>query len=166
LRWTIEGRGGALGVFLLDGVRGIIAPAWQVNASYKDELWFANISVMQAPSPNVFGGIATINDQIMARAALPLTRSELYFLTGYGAYMLGRISSAEGTTHAYDTIMFGGTLTARSPRHPFFASLDYVYSDLYFRLYDIHSRRQLLMLNVGGTLIFGKGQPSPFRGLL
>jgi asparagine synthase (glutamine-hydrolysing) len=89
LRWSLEGRGGALGVFLLDGVRGVVAPAWQVNASYKNELWFATLSVMQAPVPNPFGGYATINDAVTLRAALPLTRSELYFLTGYGDLRAG-----------------------------------------------------------------------------
>lgn len=168
-QWSVEARFGALGIFLLDGVRGIIAPAFQLNAAYKRERWFANASLQQTVTPNVWGGSATISDVALVRAALPLTRSERYYFTGYGSYMYGRQATSSGSRHVFDNRTVGATLTARSEKRPFYAALEYIFTDQVF--YDgsggsVPLRRQMLMFNVGGTFIFGKGQPSIFGGVL
>jgi hypothetical protein len=168
-QWSAEARIGAMGIFLLDGLRGIIAPAFQLNAAYKRERWFANASLQQTVTPNVWGGSAMISDILLVRAALPLTRSERYYFMGFGSYMYGRQATSAGSVHSFDNRTVGATLTARSEKRPFYAQLEYTFTDQVFYAGDggnVPLRRQMLMLNVGGTLIFGKGQPSIFGGVL
>lgn len=170
-RWSAEARAGAVGVFLLDGLRGIIAPAVQLTASYQSTPWFFNAMFTQTATPNPYYATTTIADAVLLRAALPLTRSERYFFMGYGSYVYGRTARGIGElNHVFDAFTVGATLTARSEKYPVFAALDYVFVDQEFvggfGPAGGHLRRQQLMLNVGALLSFGKGQPSPFRGLL
>jgi hypothetical protein len=170
LRWSAEGRVGAVGVFLLDGLRGLIAPAFQFSAVYKQERWFANAMIAQTATPNIFGGQATISDMALVRAALPLTRSERYYFMGFASYMYGRAATRAGSTHVFDNRTIGANLTARNEKFPYWASLDYMFTDQSFvgggPGGQTGVRRHVIMLNVGGTFVFGKGQPSPFRGVL
>jgi hypothetical protein len=165
-QWSAEGRIGVVGVFLLDGLRGLIAPAFQFSAVYKRERWFANAMIAQTATPNVFGGQATLSDIALVRAALPLTRSERYYFMGWASYMYGRAATRQGSTHVFDNRTVGASLTARSERMPYWAALEYLFTDQAFVGSGIGLQRHVLMLNVGGTFIFGKGQPSPFRGVL
>jgi hypothetical protein len=170
LQWSAEGRVGAVGVFLLDGIRGLIAPAFQFSAVYKRERWFANALIAQTATPNIFGGQATITDMALVRAALPLTRSERYYFMGWASYMYGRAATQAGSTHVFDNRTIGANLTARNEKYPYWASLEYMFTDQAFvgggPGSEVGVRRNVIMLNVGGTFIFGKGQPSPFRGAL
>lgn len=170
VQWSVEGRGGAVGVFLLDGLRGVVAPAFQLNAAYKRDTWFANFSFVQTATPNPYYANTALSDALLARAALPLTHSERYFFTAFASYVYGRSASSFGQLHhIYDTATGGATLTARSEKLPVWASLDYTFTDQRFLGGDFgggHLQRQQLMLTVGGAFIFGKGQPSPFRGVL
>jgi hypothetical protein len=53
---------------------------------------------------------------------------------------------------------------------PYYAALEYTFTDQVFYgggpFANVPLRRQMLMFNVGGTFLFGKGQPSIFGGVL
>ena len=62
---------------------GIIAPAGVASLIFARHPWFATLAVSQQASPNLYLGQATLNDAALARVALPLTRSDLLFVTGF-----------------------------------------------------------------------------------
>jgi hypothetical protein len=133
--------------------------------------WFASLSVMQTPALNLFFGETTITEQAILRVALPLTRSELLYVGGYGGYAYARIATNQDVlARAYDQVLGGASLVARHSRLPLSASLSYIVvsqrgttapgrsvSDLAY---------QAVMLNVAGNFAWGPGTPPLFGGVL
>jgi hypothetical protein len=165
--WMVEGRVGFVGMFLLDGIRGIIAPGALLGLNYKRLTWFANLTFQQSASPSIYTGDATLGDTAVARLALPLVPNEGLLVGGFGGYTYARISNAGGTQHAYDQQLVGAVLATRGQRVPFYASLEYTFTNTSYLAegYDQHVRRQLLMLTVGTAFVFGPGQANPLRGI-
>ncbi len=125
--WAFVLQAGAMSAFDLDG-NGVIGPAFQGALSYKQLFWYATLSAGQTLAPNLFLGQATINDQVMARATLPLTRAELLYLIGFGGYTYARLAGSATSQFAYDLVAGGVALTMRSAALPFWASFDVTYN--------------------------------------
>jgi hypothetical protein len=125
--WAFVLQAGAMGAFDLYG-NGVIGPAFQGSLSYKQLFWYATLSAGQTLAPNLFLGQATINDQVLARATLPLTRAELLYLIGFGGYTYARLAESATSQFAYDLVSGGVALTMRSAALPFWASLDATYN--------------------------------------
>ena len=80
----------------------------------------------QQAAPNLFLGEATLNDQVLARFALPLTRAELVFVTGFASYIYARLANDQGTLgRAFDQRTAGAGISARVLSLPFVANLQY-----------------------------------------
>ena len=164
--WTVEAMGGPISVFKIGGP-GVIAPGGGATVSYRRLFWFATVAVTQTASPDLFLGGATISDQIFFRLALPLGKSELYYVAGYGGYVYARTANDRLTlTRAYDQLMGGLSLSAHLRKLPIFASLTYLLvdqrgsgspNDPQGEIPDL--ARQTVMVNVAGTFAFGRGTP-------
>jgi hypothetical protein len=160
---------GAEGAFDLHG-NGVIGPAGIASVDYKRVSWYATASVGQQLSPNLFLGQATVNDQALARATLPLTRSELFYVIGFAGYTYARLASSATSQKAYDLRAAGLSLTARSHWLPLWTSLDYTINDQHGNFIEggnIPDRQwQSIMLTVGGAFAFGPGAEAPvFHGV-
>jgi hypothetical protein len=171
--WSLDTQAGAMGIFTpqLDGV---IGPAGMATLGYRRVAWFASLTVAQAPALNVFTGSATINDQAVARLALPLTKDERLNVIGFGGYTYARAAfsprSGWSSQRVYDQRMAGVSLTAHARTLPFWSSLEYSLMDQHGNVDTGGNypdlRRQTIMLTVGGAFVFGAGAPPVFRGVL
>jgi hypothetical protein len=150
----------------LDG-NGVIAPAVIASLLYARVPWSAGLTATQTPVANPYLGTATISDQVLAHVAVPLNRSELIYLGGYGGYIYARV--ANGTTQldrAYDQFNAGLTLTARLSKMPFAAAA--TYSIISQRGNNLPSGfvpdygRQYVLLTIRGDLTWGPGTPPLF----
>jgi hypothetical protein len=167
--WSSDLQGGPVAMFKLDGPF-VLAPGGIAALNYVDRYWFASVTASQLPAPNLYLGEATITDQLFVRLALPLGRSEVYYVTGFGGYIYARIADAQvALTRAYDQLTAGAALAATARLHPVGASLSYTAlsqrgsSSPSGEIPDL--ARQIVMLNVFGTFTFGRGTP-PIFGLM
>ena len=166
--WSSNIAAGPLVMFTPEGT-GVIAPAGIAALIFARHPWFATLSVSQEASPNLYLGEATINDAALARVALPLTRSDLVFVTGFAGFIYARIANDQGTLgRAFDQRMAGVALTGRLQTLPLAAELMYTIVDQNGGM--IAGRmvpdlfRQTLMLSVTGVFQWGKGTPPLFGG--
>lgn len=170
LMWSADIALGGVMVLTTD-LAGIIAPAGLANVSYRRLTWFATLTASQSAAPNIFIGAATLNDQVMARVSLPLTRSEAFVVSGNAGYTYARFASAQVHSKAYDLYSTGVSVYWHPERAPIWTALDYSYTNQNGsssgQMGIIPSReRQAVMLTVGGSFVFGKGTPPIFRGAL
>ena len=168
--WTTTVQAGPSTIFKLDG-SGVLAPAFTATIDYARLPWFAGVSLVQSPAPNLFLGEATINDQLIVRLALPLTRSERLFVGGWGAYTYARISDQQQSlTRLYDQFVGGATLTGRVANWPLAFALSYM--ALSQRGSDVPNNsvaslaRQTMFLSVRGVFGWGPGTPPIFGGVI
>jgi hypothetical protein len=156
--WSFVLQAGAMGAFDLYG-DGVIGPAFQAALNYKQLFWYATLSAGQQLAPNLFLGTATINDQVLARATVPLTRTELLYLIGFGGYTYARLAGSATGQFAYDVAAGGLALTMRSAALPFWASLDATYNDQRGNQVEgggiTNERWATVMLTVGAAFAFG-----------
>jgi hypothetical protein len=147
----------------------ILAPAGYATLNFARRPWFATLTVAQQAAPNLFLGEATLNDQVLARLALPLTRTDLVFVTGFASYIYARLANDQGTLgRAFDQRTAGAAVSGRVQSLPFVATLQYTIIDqdgsaLGGRVVpDLF--RQTLILSVSGVFMWGKGTPPLFGG--
>ena len=166
--WKTDIAAGPLVMYKPEG-SGIIAPAGVAQLIFARHPWFATLAVSQQAAPNLFLGEATLNDAALVRVALPLTRSELVFVTGFAGYIYARIADGQGTVgRAYDQRTAGASLSVRLLKLPLAAALLYTIIDqdggvIAGRMVPDFFR-QTLMLNVTGVFMWGKGTPPLFGG--
>jgi hypothetical protein len=165
-QWSTTLEAGPSMIVRLDG-SGVVAPAAIATVMYTRLPWTAVLTASQTPTANPYLGQAAIADQVLAHAAVPLTRSELIYFGGYGGYIYARV--ANGTAQldrAYDQFMGGLTLTAHMSKMPFAAAL--TYSIISQRGSDLPGSsvpdfgRQYVLLTVRGDLAWGPGTPPLF----
>ena len=114
-------------MFRVDGTGGVLAPAGTAIVNYRRVPWYASLSAMQTPAPNLYLGGAIMTDQVMARLALPLSRSELFFIGGYGGYTYARMANGIGDLQRnYDQFMGGLSLYGRMHKFPLTGAISYV----------------------------------------
>jgi hypothetical protein len=164
--WSTILQAGPSVMVRLDG-SGVIAPAAIATLTYSRLPWTAVLTASQTPTANPYLGQASISDQVLAHAAVPLTRSELIYFGGYGGYVYARV--ANGTTQldrAYDQFTGGLTLTARLSKMPFAAAA--TYSVISQRGSNLPGSsvpdygRQYVLLTIRGDLNWGPGTPPLF----
>lgn len=171
LAWWVQLKAGALGILDFHGTQ-VLEPAALAEVTYRRIYWFATLSGAQTATANLFIGAATISDQAALRLALPLARSERFFLVGYGGYTYARLFDDTGVHRAYELRTAGASFTARSEHLPLWASLEYTYSRQYgnpnsgaaITIDDLE--RQTVMLTVGGAFVHGAAAPPIFHGVL
>ena len=172
LAWWVQLKAGALGILDFHGTQ-VLEPAALAEVTYRRIYWFATLSGAQTATANLFIGAATISDQAALRLALPLARSERFFLVGYGGYTYARLFDDTGTHRAYELRTAGASFTARGERLPIWASLEYTYSRQFGNGNDLSTairiddlERQTVMLTVGGAFVHGAAPPPIFHGVL
>ncbi len=167
--WNTEVRAGALGVFDFQGTK-VIEPAGIATIGYRQVAWYVTLSASQLAVPNVFIAAATISDQVAARLALPLSRSERYYVLGYGGYTYARLTDIQGLHRGYDLRFAGVSFTARHEHIPLWASVDYTYSSQIGNTSEGGTipdlERQAVMLTVGYAFSTDHEQPPVFHGLM
>jgi hypothetical protein len=168
--WAV-GVGGGPSMMFKWGGPGVIAPAAFLSANYRRVPWFAGVTASQVPSANIYVGQATISDQILARAALPLNRRETLLVAGFGGYVYARVvDSTFQLTRAYDQVTGGVSLALRFSQFPGVCALNYTVlsqhgsSTLGNQIPDL--ARQSVFLSVSGTFSWGPGTPPLFGGPL
>jgi len=166
--WSTELMAGPVALFKLEGP-AVIAPAGAASLRYRRLPWFATLTVTQTPAPDIFLSEATISDMVMARVALPLSRSETFFVTGFAGYIYARIANNQGSLQrAFDQRTAGVALAARSHTLPLAGSLQYL-------IVDQHGssqagrvvpdfEQQMVLLTVSGVFRLGPGTPPLFSG--
>jgi hypothetical protein len=166
--WSSDVAAGGVMV-LTTSLAGIIAPAGTVSVGYRRLFWFANASISQTAAPNIFLGNATLNDYANLNLALPLSRSELFVISGNAGYTYARFASQGTTEKAYDLFSAGVSLGWHSQTLPLWGSLDYTYSNQRGSVSNqggiIPSReRNTVLATIGGSFMFGKGTPPIING--
>jgi hypothetical protein len=166
--WSSDVAAGGVMV-LTTALAGIIAPAGSVSVGYRRLFWFANASVSQTAAPNIFLGNATLNDYANLHLALPLSRSELFVISGNAGYTYARFASQVGQEKAYDLVSVGASLSWHAERLPIWGSLDYTYThqrgSMTSQGGQIPSiQRNTVVATVGGAFMFGKGTPPIING--
>jgi hypothetical protein len=162
--WSSEVQAGPIVMFKTDG-RGVLAPGASGSLNYSHLYWFATLNAGQVAAPNLYIGGATINDQVFFRLALPLGRSELLYVAGYGGYVFARLANDQGPfLRMYDQLLGGANLTAHARKLPFAASLTYMVVDQRGSSTMVGGEipdlaRQTVMVNITGTFTFGPGSP-------
>jgi hypothetical protein len=168
--WSTLLQAGPAVIFRLDGT-GVLAPAGVATIGYRRVPWYASLTAMQTPAPNLFLGGAMLTDQVVARVALPLTKREEVFIGGYGGYLYSRVADANGELQrSYDQFTGGLSLYGRIPRLPLTAAITYVALTqrgsalVNYAVSDL--ARQSLFVSVTGALAWGPGTPPLFGGPL
>jgi hypothetical protein len=167
--WSTMLQAGPSTLIKLDGT-GVLAPAGSATISYSRVPWFAALNISQAPAANLYLGDATITDQVMVRVGLPLTRNELFYVGGYGAYLYARIADGQAQlSRDFDQFSGSVSLFARFGKLPFGGALTYMALSQRGSSLPNHEipdlARQTVMLTVSGLLRWGKGTPPLFSGL-
>lgn len=168
--WTATLQAGPSVIVKLDG-SGVLAPAFAASANYAHAPWFASVSVLQSPSPNLFLGEATINDQAIARLALPITRSGRFFMAGWGGYTYARIADqTQHLTRLYDQFVGGLSLAGHISNWPLAWSLNYTVVSQRGSAMPAEPvedlARQSLFFTLRGAFAWGPGTPPLFGGAL
>jgi hypothetical protein len=156
--WSTLLQAGPSVLVKLDGT-GVLAP------------WFAALTLSQAPAANIYFGDATITDQVMARVGLPLTRSELIYVGGFGAYLYARIADGQAQlARDFDQLSGGVSLFVRFGHLPLAGAATYMALTQRGSSLPNHEipdlARQTVLVTISGVLNFGKGTPPLFGGLL
>jgi hypothetical protein len=168
--WGGSVEAGPMAIFKVTGP-AVIAPAAAVTANFTRLPWYASLVLSQAPTPNLFLGQATITDGALLRLALPLSRSELFFVTGYGGYSYARVANNQlQLSRAYDSFNAGASITARIATSPLWAALQYTIIDQRGgTLVGGGTVPSLLwwtgLVTVGGAFAWGPGTPPLFGGV-
>jgi hypothetical protein len=169
LEWSGEIKAGALGIFDDLGTH-FIEPAVIGTVGYRQLYWFATLTASQQAAPNVFIAAATLNDQALARFALPIGRSGRYYALGYGSYTYARLVDSSGIHQGYQLWTGGGSLTARSTQYPIWGSIDYTISSQEGNFASGGTiptlERQQVMLTIGGAFTTGSEAPTIFHGVM
>ena len=169
--WT-TGLGAGPSMLFKWGGPGVIAPAAFLTANYQRAPWFAGVSASQIPSANIYVGQATISDQLLARAALPLNRRETVLVAGFGGYVYARIvDGAFQRTRAYDQLVGGVSLAFRFSQVPAVLALNYTvltqHGNDTLRNNQIPDlARQSVFVSFSGAFAWGPGTPPLFGGPL
>jgi hypothetical protein len=125
--WTTVLQAGPAIMFRVDGTGEVLAPAGTAIINYRRVPWYASLSAIQTPAPNLYIGGAILTDQVMARLALPLSKSELFFIGGYGGYTYARMAKGIGDLQRnYDQVMGGLSLYGRMHKFPLTGAISYV----------------------------------------
>jgi hypothetical protein len=171
--WTSQLAAGPLAIFQTGRATAYNFMAL-ASLAYHELPWFASLSVDQTPIPNLYLGAVTLNDEALARAAVPLTRNQLIFLGGFGGYVYARLSDVNGNFyHAFDLRTAGASLTSRFRDRPFALSLVYTLTDQHAvspppgavpGATPPSIERQTLMLTLTGVFSWGPGTLPLFRG--
>src|SRR5215831_2595521 len=168
--WTTTLQGGPSTIFKLDG-SGVLAPAFNGMVNYTRLPWFASVSLAQSPAPNLFLGEATLNDQVIVRLALPLTRSERLFVGGWGGYTYARVASeSQHLARLYDQFVGGAALTGRISNWPMSFAVSYLALSQRGSATPNNPvpdlARQTVFLSVRGVFGWGPGAAPMFGGVM
>ena len=171
MSWATELQGGALTVVRTSGGGDpVISPAAIASIGYTRMLWYAGLTVSRLPVPNMLVGAPTINNMVLARVSLPLTRDELLTIMGYGGFIRATLP-ASGTMaggHAYDQWNAGVVLSARFRTLPLVASLAYTHLNQTGggsgAIVFPSLQRRTILLSLTGTFSWGPGTPPIFGG--
>jgi hypothetical protein len=159
--WRTELRGG-LTTMIRSSDSTLYVPTGSAEVAYRRLTWYATLMVAQQPMSNLFSGVATVNDSVTANLTLPIGRSEQWVATGAGGYIYARTAqTGGGLEHAYDQWTAVALLSYRFLRAPLFVSVSYSLVDQ-TGSYDLF--RQVVMVNVTGSFLWGKGTPPLFGG--
>ena len=165
--WSSQVQAGPAIIFKVDGP-AVLSPAGMVSLGYSRVPWFMSFTASQAPAPNLLISQATVTDQVIARVAMPLGRSENIYVGGFGSYIYARQATEGGSlTRAYDQFQGGGSLFYRSQRSPIGGAL--TYTALTQRGNGVQTQSlayQSLLLSISGAFAWGPGTPPLFGGVL
>ena len=116
--WSSQVQAGPAIIFKVGGPT-VLSPAGLVALDYARLPWFMSFTASQAPAPNLLIAQATVTDQVIARVAMPLGRSENLYVGGFASYIYAREATSGGSlTRAYDQIQGGASLFYRSQKSP------------------------------------------------
>ena len=160
--WTGELRAG-LATMIRSAGSTLYVPDASAQIGYRRLTWYATLTAAQSPMPNLFSGLATVNDSVTANLTLPIGRTEQLVFTGAGGYVYARVADLTGgdLRHAYDQWTVLGLLSYRFLRAPLFVSASYSLVD---QTGMTNLLRQVVMLSVTGDFSWGPGTPPLFGG--
>jgi len=164
--WSTMLQAGPAIIFKIDGP-AVLSPAGLVAVNYARLPWFMSFTASQAPAPNLLIGQATVTDQVIARIAMPLTRSEIAYVGGFGSYIYAREATEGGSlARSYDQFQGGASLFVRSPRSPISGALTYVALTQRGSGTTQSLAYQSVMLTIAGSFAWGPGTAPLFGGVL
>jgi hypothetical protein len=171
LVWSAELQGG-VGVMQPPSGRVLTLPVAIATVGYRHLPWYATLTAQHTVVPNLFLGVATINDQASLSLTLPLEPGERYVLSGFGTY--GRARPADTGdpvvgAYSYNLITVGSTLSVRFRDLPLFGSATYTLLSQQGTSSTggaLDVVRHTLMLNITAAFTWGPGTPPPGAGLI
>lgn len=169
--WAAEIQGG-VGVMRPPSGRVLTLPTAIVSVNYRHLPWYATLTALHGAVPNLFLGVATINDQATLSLTLPLEPGERYVVSGFASY--GRARAADTTdpvagAYSYNLLTVGSTLSVRFRDLPIYGSATYTLisqqgTSATGGALDVV--RHTVMLNVTAAFTWGPGTPPPGGGLI
>ena len=142
----------------------VLAPAGHAVVAYRLRTWFATIEAAQQPSVNMMTALASLNDEVFARLALPVDQRELIVVSGYAGFIYARTADANANlVRAYDQETVGGLVSVQFGHLPLAGSLEYNFVDQHggpgvlISVPDL--KRHVFMLHLTAALEFGPGTP-------
>jgi hypothetical protein len=169
--WSTLLQAGPAVMFRVDGTGAVVAPAGTAAVNYRRVPWYASLSAIQTPAPDLYLGGAILTDQVMARVALPLSKSELFFIGGYGGYTYARMANRMGDLQRnYDQFMGGVSLYGRMRKFPLTGGITYVAISQRGNASPTMSAPDLAMqtvfVSLSSNFAWGPGTPPLFGGPL
>jgi hypothetical protein len=160
-QWTAEIQAGAMAIFPATG-SAVIGPGGNAAVNYRRVTWFATLTASRSPTPNLYLGSPTVNNQALLRLTLPLTRDESAVVSGMASYLYANPADAQ-FTRAYDSRSAAALIGSRIGRLPLYASLEYTVMSQHNNPNVMTPApnlfRQVLMLNIRASFTFGPGTP-------
>ena len=152
--------------------RVLTLPAGGATLGYRHLPWYATLTAQHAVVPNLFLGVATINDQVSSSLTLPLEPGQRYVLSGFASY--GRARAADMSdpvlgAYSYNLLTVGSTLSVRFRDLPLYGSATYSLINQQGTTAmggQLDVVRHTLMLNVTAAFSWGPGTPPPGGGTL
>ncbi len=169
--WSAEVQGG-VGVMRPPSGRVLTLPTGSATLGYRHLPWYATLTAQHAVVPNLFLGVATINDQVSSSLTLPLEPGERYVLSGFVSYGRARaadVSDPVAGAYSYNLLTLGSTLSVRFRDLPLYGSATYSLINQQGTTAmggQLDVVRHTLMLNVTAAFSWGPGTPPPGGGTL
>jgi hypothetical protein len=145
-------------------------PAGVATLNYRHLPWYATLMVQHAVVPNLFLGVATVNDQASVSLTLPLDTGERMVLSGTASYARARAADQSDPAQAaynFNLLSAGSTLSYRFRELPLFGSLTYTVlnqrgTSPVGGALDV--TRHTLMVNLTAAFMWGPGTPAVGAG--
>jgi hypothetical protein len=165
IAWSAQLQAG-IGWMIPPSGKVTLLPAGVATVNYRHLPWYATLMAQHAAVPNLFLGVATINDSAALSLTLPLDRGERMVVSGVASAARARAADPSDPLvgpYNYRLFTLGATLSYRFRDMPLFGSLTYTVLNQHGTTAmggALDVLRHTLMLNLSAAFMWGPGTPA------